>query len=213
MPKISKNGTGKTAPGKKPTVEKSADKKAAGKKPAGKKALAALSSDPVAPKPASRKKAAAKTVAVGKKSKPTIKKLIARRLMPAGLLRPLELGETGVSVLDRLYATIAGRKGADPSVSHSARLLSRGSAKVAQKFGEEAVECVIEAVAGNRDALIAESADVLYHLLVIWVDADIQAPEIWAELERRQGVSGIAEKAARAQKLSVAFGLGTSKIP
>jgi len=120
---------------------------------------------------------------------------------------------SGVEVMDRLFATIAGRKGADPSVSHSARLLSRGTAKVAQKFGEEAVECLIEAVAGNKPALIAESADVLYHLLVLWVDAGVAAHEVWSELERRQGVSGIAEKAARAQKLSMAFGLGTTKIP
>ncbi len=147
-----------------------------------------------------------------KKAKPRVKKAGPRKL-PAALTRVMAPGESGVDVLDRLYDTIAGRKGTDPSVSHSARLLSRGSAKVAQKFGEEAVECVIEAVAGNREALIAESADVLYHLLVMWVDGNVEAQEVWAELERRQGVSGIAEKAARAQKLSMAFGLGTTKIP
>lgn len=157
-------------------------------------------------------KSVAKTGAPAKKSKPPSKKTSPRK-SPASLIRVMAQGESGVDVLDRLYATIASRKGADPSVSHSARLLSRGSAKVAQKFGEEAVECVIEAVAGTSDALIAESADVLYHLLVMWVDRDVQAQEVWAELERRQGVSGIAEKAARAQKLSMAFGLGTSKIP
>ncbi len=153
-----------------------------------------------------------KPAAAAKKTKPATKKTIARRLAPPPA-RALPPGESGVEVLDRLFATIAGRKGADPSVSHSARLLSRGSAKVAQKFGEEAVECVIEAATGNRTALIAESADVLYHLLVVWVDGNVEAHEVWAELERRQGVSGIAEKAARAQKLSMAFGLGTTKIP
>ena len=69
-------------------------------------------------------------------------------------------------MLDRLWSVILQRRSADPSVSHSARLLSRGTAKVAQKFGEESVECLIEAVTGNPQALIAESADVLYHLLV-----------------------------------------------
>lgn len=113
-------------------------------------------------------------------------------------------------VLDSLCATILSRRDADPSVSHSARLLSRGTAKVAQKFGEEAVECVIEAVAGNRDALIAESADVLYHLLVMWVAAGLGPEEVWAELKRREGVSGIAEKAARPLALQISR---TRKIP
>jgi phosphoribosyl-ATP pyrophosphohydrolase len=105
------------------------------------------------------------------------------------------------------------RRAADPAVSHSARLLSRGTAKVAQKFGEEAVECLIEAVAGNRLALIAESADVLYHLLVMWVDAGVRADEVWAELARREGISGVAEKAGRVQKLAIRVGARTSKIP
>ena len=106
---------------------------------------------------------------------------------------------TGVSpqVLDRLWDVVLARRDADPAVSHSARLLSRGTAKVAQKFCEEAVECLIEAVAGNKEALVAESADVLYHLLVLWVSAGVHPSEVWAELERREGISGIAEKAAR----------------
>jgi phosphoribosyl-ATP pyrophosphohydrolase len=112
-------------------------------------------------------------------------------------------------VLDRLFAVVESRRNADPTISHSARLLSRGAAKVAQKFGEEAVECLIEAVAGNRDALIAESADVLYHLLVLWVSAGVNSTDVWAELERREGISGIAEKAARARPML----MGTSKIP
>ncbi|HEX4366974.1 MAG TPA: phosphoribosyl-ATP diphosphatase [Rhodopila sp.] len=116
-------------------------------------------------------------------------------------------------VLDRLFAVIEDRRDADPAVSHSARLLSRGPAKVAQKFGEEAVECLIEAVAGNRDALIAESADVLYHLLVLWVSSGVESAEVWAELIRREGISGIAEKAARTKPVVVRRKLGTSKIP
>jgi phosphoribosyl-ATP pyrophosphohydrolase len=119
---------------------------------------------------------------------------------------------TGASaeVLDRLWSVVLARRGADPAVSHSARLLSRGTAKVAQKFGEEAVECLIEAVAGNKDAIVAESADVLYHLLVLWVSAGVHPSEIWTELERREGVSGIAEKAARK---ALAPGPATRKIP
>jgi len=114
-------------------------------------------------------------------------------------------------VLDSLWSVVLSRREADPASSHSARLLSRGRAKIAQKFGEEAVECLIEAVAGNRAQLIAESADVLYHLLVMWVDAGIAPHEVWAELQRRQGVSGIAEKAARS--LPLVSGGRTRKIP
>jgi phosphoribosyl-ATP pyrophosphohydrolase len=115
------------------------------------------------------------------------------------LKKPAASGALDATILDRLYATVESRKGADPALSHSARLLSRGTAKVAQKLGEEAVEAVIEATRGNRDGVIAESADLLYHLMVVWVDAGIRPGTVWAELERRQGVSGIAEKAARAQ--------------
>src|SRR3954471_20633130 len=109
---------------------------------------------------------------------------------------PLGIGPASV-VLDRLWSVVMSRRTANPAVSHSARLLSRGTAKVAQKFGEEAVECLIEAVAGNREALVGESADVLYHLIVLWVASGIQPDEVWAELKRREGISGIAEKAAR----------------
>ncbi len=105
--------------------------------------------------------------------------------------------EPSAAVLDRLYEVVVSRRSADPAISHSARLLSRGPAKVAQKFGEEAVECLIEGAAGNRGALVGESADVLYHLLVMWVAAGTTPGEVWAELERRAGTSGIAEKATR----------------
>jgi phosphoribosyl-ATP pyrophosphohydrolase len=113
-------------------------------------------------------------------------------------------------VLDRLWATVLTRKDADPNRSHSARLLARGTEKVAQKFGEEAVECIIEAVAGKTTALIGESADVLYHLLVLWVDAGLRPEQIWAELSRREGMSGLAEKAARRTSPP---GFPTKKIP
>ena len=103
-------------------------------------------------------------------------------------------------ILERLYNVIQSRKGADPETSHSARLLARGTPKIAQKFGEEAVECLIEAVAKRRDLLIGESADVLYHLIVLWVDAGVTPSDVWEELRRREGVSGIAEKASRPKR-------------
>ena len=121
--------------------------------------------------------------------------------------------EADAVVLDRLFAVVESRRNADPTTSHSARLLSRGPAKVAQKFGEEAVECLIEAVAGNREALIAESADVLYHLLVLWVSAGVSPADVWTELIHREGISGIAEKAARAKPMAARLRVGTSKIP
>lgn len=124
---------------------------------------------------------------------------------------PMRPGPETAAVLDRLWQVVLERRGADPALSHSARLLRRGTPKIAQKFGEEAVECLIEAVAGNRDALVSESADVLYHLLLVWVDAGVPPSAVWAELERREGVSGIAEKASRAQPLLRAT--GTTKIP
>ncbi|MCP1269498.1 phosphoribosyl-ATP diphosphatase [Acetobacter cerevisiae] len=105
------------------------------------------------------------------------------------------------TVLDRLYTVVQSRKGTDPSLSHSARLLSRGTYKIAQKFGEEAVECLIEAVAGRKDLLVGESADVLYHLIVLWVDAGVTPEEVWVELRRREGTSGIAEKASRPKEI------------
>ncbi|GBQ32781.1 phosphoribosyl-ATP diphosphatase [Acetobacter fabarum] len=111
-------------------------------------------------------------------------------------LPPLSDG-ADASVLNRLYDVVQSRKNADPAVSHSARLLSRGTYKIAQKFGEEAVECLIEAVAGRTSLLVGESADVLYHLIVMWVNAGITPDEVWAELARREGTSGIAEKASR----------------
>ena len=100
-------------------------------------------------------------------------------------------------IIERLFAAILERRTADPAVSYTAKLLGRGTAKIAQKLGEEAVETAIEAVLGNRKALVGESSDLLYHLLVLWADAGIAPAEVWVELQRRQGVSGIAEKQSR----------------
>ncbi|AHI26403.1 phosphoribosyl-ATP diphosphatase [Komagataeibacter swingsii] len=115
----------------------------------------------------------------------------------AASLKLEAVGPATPDVLDRLFDVVESRRGTDPSVSHSARLLARGRRKIAQKFGEEAVECLIEAVAGNRGELVSESADVLYHLIVMWVDAGVKPAEVWAELLRREGTSGVAEKASR----------------
>jgi phosphoribosyl-ATP pyrophosphohydrolase len=92
---------------------------------------------------------------------------------------------------------IRSRQDADPASSYTAKLFARGRPKIAQKLGEEAVETVIEAMRGDADAIAAESADLLYHLLVLWADAGVAPETVWAVLEAREGVSGIAEKAAR----------------
>ncbi len=103
-----------------------------------------------------------------------------------------------MTALARLAATIAARKGADPESSWTAKLLNKGPEKCAEKFGEEAVEAIIEAVRGDRARLTAEAADVLYHLLVMLAARDVTLEDVMAELDRREGVSGIAEKASRA---------------
>ncbi len=102
-----------------------------------------------------------------------------------------------MSALERLAATIEARKGADAGESWTAKLLAKGPEKCAEKFGEEAVEAIIEAVKDDKAALTGEAADVLYHLLVMLASRDVSLGDVLAELERREGVSGIAEKAAR----------------
>jgi phosphoribosyl-ATP pyrophosphohydrolase len=102
-----------------------------------------------------------------------------------------------MSVLNDLAATIAERAKADPDSSWTAKLLAKGPEKCAEKFGEEASEAVIEAVNGDRENLTYEAADVLFHLLVMLEARDVALDDVLAELARRQGVSGIAEKAAR----------------
>lgn len=97
----------------------------------------------------------------------------------------------------RLDATIAARKGADAGQSWTAALLARGPEKCAEKFGEEAVEAIIEAVKGDRAKLTAEAADALYHLAVMLASRDLSLADLAAELARREGRSGIDEKAGR----------------
>ena len=101
------------------------------------------------------------------------------------------------ATLDRLAAIVASRRAADPAESYVAKLFTKGRAKIAQKVGEEAVEAVIAAMKDDREGLIGESADLLFHLSVLWADAGITPDDIDAELARREGVSGIAEKASR----------------
>src|SRR5437868_4772244 len=96
--------------------------------------------------------------------------------------------------VDRLYEQVIAAKDADPSVSRTARLLRAGRGKMAKKLAEEAVEVVIDAMSGEREAVIRESADLLYNLTVLWVSSNIHPDEVWKEMERRERLFGIAEK-------------------
>src|SRR5215471_14368456 len=107
------------------------------------------------------------------------------------------LAEIDDHVLDRLYVVIDSRKGADPDTSYTARLFSRGRQQIAKKLGEEAVETLIEGMRGDKGKLVAESADMLYHLLTLWAATNVKPKAIWSELARREGLSGLAEKARR----------------
>ncbi|HEY5046995.1 MAG TPA: phosphoribosyl-ATP diphosphatase [Rhizomicrobium sp.] len=102
--------------------------------------------------------------------------------------------------LDRLFAVIRSRVGADPASSYTARLLSQGKLKIAKKLGEEAVETALAAVAQGKTCVAAESADLLYHLLVLWAACDVSPEEVYRALEARAGRSGLEEKAARKQE-------------
>ncbi|MEM7170091.1 MAG: phosphoribosyl-ATP diphosphatase [Pseudomonadota bacterium] len=102
-------------------------------------------------------------------------------------------------VLDHLFQVIDSRRKGDPDASHTARLFAKGLPKIAQKVGEEAVETVIEGVSGTKENTASESADLLYHLLVLWAARGIEPGEVWAQLEDRKGTSGLAEKAARSK--------------
>ena len=99
--------------------------------------------------------------------------------------------------LDKLFATIAARKGNDPQTSYTAKLLAAGVEKCAQKFGEEATETVIAAIQKDKAELAKESADVLYHLAVLWAASGITPDDVYAVLKSREGQSGLEEKASR----------------
>ena len=117
-------------------------------------------------------------------------------------------------VLNRLWAIIESRRNANPKASHSARLLARGTSKVAQKLGEEATECLLELMAGNRAGVISESADLLYHLLVAWVDVGVRPEQVWQALQRRERASRLTEAAnVPLKRLRHRVQLNTTKIP
>ncbi len=109
------------------------------------------------------------------------------------------MADTGhtADILERLFSMIESRTGGDPATSYTAKLLAEGKPRIAKKLGEEATETIIAATAGTPAEVARESADLLYHLLVLWAAAGVQPAEVWAELARREGTSGLAEKAAR----------------
>jgi phosphoribosyl-ATP pyrophosphohydrolase len=180
----------------------------------GKTKVKAQGKAPGKPKANAKPKKAARRAALPlPPSLPVPATLPTPRIDPiATALSAFAVAGADATVLDALWRTVETRRlSGDVEHSHSARLMARGTAKVAQKLGEEAVECVIEATQGNRAATVLESADLLYHLVVLWVDAGIRPDEVWAELARRQGISGIAEKASRPKGLLRAA--ATSKLP
>lgn len=119
-----------------------------------------------------------------------------------GVLMDDDLGDA----LARLWETIEARRGSSPETSYTARLLSLGPVGIARKFGEESLEAIIEAVNDDGAALTRESADVLYHLMVLWAAAGVTPDDIAAELARREGVSGIDEKRNRRRRQSDSAG-------
>jgi phosphoribosyl-ATP pyrophosphohydrolase len=96
--------------------------------------------------------------------------------------------------IDRLYEAVLAARNADPTASRTARLLHAGRAKMAKKLAEEAVEVVIDAMNGNRDAVVRESADLIYNLVVLWSASGVRPADVWQEMDRREGLFGIAEK-------------------
>jgi phosphoribosyl-ATP pyrophosphohydrolase len=96
--------------------------------------------------------------------------------------------------LERLYLAVIAAKDLDPAVSRTARLFQRGPAKMAKKLAEEAVEVALDAVNGDSGAVVRESADLLYHLAVLWASAEVRPEDVWREMERRERLLGIAEK-------------------
>ncbi len=99
--------------------------------------------------------------------------------------------------LDRLHRALLERRSADPAESYTAKLLAKGPQKIAKKVGEEGVEAALAGAAGSAEELVAESADLLYHLSVLWVARGVEPAEVWAALEGRSGRPGLAEKASR----------------
>ncbi|MBC7953574.1 MAG: phosphoribosyl-ATP diphosphatase [Rhodospirillaceae bacterium] len=99
--------------------------------------------------------------------------------------------------IDSLFQVIAARQGADPETSYTAKLFAKGRKKIAQKVGEEAVETALAAMVEGPEGVTSESADLLYHLLVLWAECGVKPDDVWAELNKRAGISGIDEKNSR----------------
>ena len=102
--------------------------------------------------------------------------------------------------LDRLYAAVVAARDLDPATSRTARLLRSGQAKMSKKLAEEAIEVVIDAMNGESDAVVRESADLIYNLAVLWVACGVRPRDVWAEMDRREKMLGIAEKLPKAQR-------------
>jgi phosphoribosyl-ATP pyrophosphohydrolase len=105
--------------------------------------------------------------------------------------------------LDRLYDAVLAARSADPATSRTARLLRAGRSKMSKKLAEEAIEVVIDAMHGNSDAVVRESADLLYNLVVVWVASGVHPKDVWAEMQRRELLLGIAEKLPKQQRSDV----------
>lgn len=104
---------------------------------------------------------------------------------------------TPKSILQELYEVIEQRRGGNPETSYVAKMFNKGRSKIAEKFGEEAVEVIVAALAENREQVIYESADALFHLLILWAEQGVKPEDVVNELHRRMGQSGLDEKAAR----------------
>jgi phosphoribosyl-ATP pyrophosphohydrolase len=119
---------------------------------------------------------------------------VARRQSLTGLLRGSGILRRMTDSVARLYEAVIAVRGSDPAKSRTARLLRAGRAKMAKKLAEEAVEVVIDAMHGQPEAVVRESADLLYNLVVLWVHSGVHPDEVWAEMARRERMFGIAEK-------------------
>ena len=114
--------------------------------------------------------------------------------------------------LGRLYEQVELAKSADPAVSRTAKLLRSGRSKMAKKLAEEAIEVVIDAMNGERDAVVRESADLLYNLVVLWLDAGIQPQDVWDEMARRERLFGLAEKLPKKVRAKLPEGGARRKV-
>jgi phosphoribosyl-ATP pyrophosphohydrolase len=116
--------------------------------------------------------------------------------------------------LERLYLAVLAAKDLDPAISRTARLFQHGPAKMAKKLAEEAIEVVIDAVNGKTDAVVRESADLLYNLTVLWASAGVRPDDVWREMDRREHLLGIAEKMPKsAIKMAKATGVRVARRP